>query len=128
MSQQSQYIQVKNQTGALIRQGFVTHATQDYGIQTISFNDLVDGAITPPNNNPKMMPTGPSSKDYWWIGWTNNGTDWVTWMGTKGIHDHESKDSPGTVALVGKLGQKDLAIWFTVDGDSTDKESIDNPW
>jgi hypothetical protein len=124
MSQQTQYIRAKNQTGATIQQGFVTHATGDYGIQTISISNLANNAATPAI----VMPTGPSSKDYWWIGWTNDGKNWVTWAGTDGIHDHESPEAPGTVAMVGKLGQGDLAIWFTVDGDKTDKESIDNPW
>lgn len=124
MAQQTEYIQVKNQTGDTIQQGFVTHATETYGIQTISIQSLADGASTAST----MMSTGPSSRDYWWIGWTNDGANWVTWMGKCGIHDHESPGAPGTVALVGQLGQPDLAVWFTVDGDDTDKESIPNPW
>jgi hypothetical protein len=128
MSQQAAYIQVKNQTGATIKQGFVTHATQTYGIVTIPISNLANNAITPPNNNPTLMYTGPSSKDYWWIGWTNDGTNWVTWMGTSAIHDHDTSGAPGTVALVGQLNQEDLAVLFTVDGDDPDNESITNPW
>jgi hypothetical protein len=126
MSQQSAYIQVKNQTGATIQQGFVTHATESYGTVTIPIHSLANNATTPAT--PTLMYTGPSSKDYWWIGWTNDGTNWVTWMGTSGIHDHETSGAPGTVTLVGKLGQENLAVSFTVDGDNPDQESITNPW
>ncbi|MFL6236354.1 MAG: hypothetical protein ACJ76N_24695 [Thermoanaerobaculia bacterium] len=124
MSQQSAYIQAKNQTGATIQQGFVTHATESYGIQTISINNLADGDPTPAI----AVNTGPSSTDYWWIGWTNDGTNWVTWMGTSAIHGHGELGNPGTVALVDKLGEGGLEISFTVNNESTVKDPIPNPW
>lgn len=124
MSQQTAYIQATNQTGATIQKGFVTHATESYGIQTIPIQNLANNGTTPAI----QMNTGPSSEDYWWIAWTNDGSNWVTWMGTSGIHGHGQDSNPGTVALVDKLGEGGLAIWFTVNNNSVDKESIKNPW
>jgi hypothetical protein len=125
MSQENAYIKVKNQTGATIQQGFVTHATESYGHQTIPVKNLASGATTPA---PTLMYTGPSSKDYWWIGWTNDGTNWVTWMGTSAIHGHDEAGNPGTITLVDNLGEGGLAVSFAVDNDSTDNEPIPNPW
>jgi hypothetical protein len=124
MSQQTAYIQAVNQTGATILQGFVTHATESYGIQTIPINSLAKGDSTPALE----VNTGPSSTDYWWISWTNDGTDWVTWMGTSAIHGHEQAGNPGTVALVDKLGEGGLSITFTVNNQTPDPEPIPNPW
>ena len=123
-AQQTQYIQVKNETGAKIIRGAVTHATKSYGIQTIQVDGLEHGR----SSGLVPMHTGPSSRDYWWICWTNDGKNYVAYSNRSAIHDHENPNAPGTVILRGQLGNDELAVWFVTDGDSTDKDPILNPW
>ena len=123
-AQQTQYIRVKNETGAKIMQGAVTHATESYGIQTVPLNGLDDGHYS----DVVAMYTGPSSRDYWWVCWTNDGKNYVAYSNRSAIHDHENPNTPGTVILRGQLGNDALAVWFVTDGDSTDKDPILNPW
>ena len=124
MSQETDYIYAVNNTGAQIREGYITHATQDYGVQTINLSGLANGAQTPS----ATMYTGPSSRDYWYIAWTNDGTNWVAWCGINAIDDHESPGAPGSVTVFGQLGQSGLQVTFVTDGDTSNTYGITNPW
>src|SRR5262245_18531136 len=85
-AKKTQYIRAKNETGAKILQGAVTHATESYGIQTIKLDGLDDGKYS----DVVTMYTGPSSRDYWWIWWTNDGKNYATYSNRNAIHDHEN--------------------------------------
>jgi hypothetical protein len=118
------FIKIVNTTGKTIISGGVTHVTQDYGSQTIKLSNLADGAET----SVREMITGPSSKDYWYIWWTNDGENYVTFDGTNAIHGHSNIHDPGQIKLRGLLGNSALAVWFYTDGSSEDKKTITNPW
>lgn len=123
MAEQTQYIQVKNSTGKKIVSGAVTHATTDYGVASISLNGLENGATS----KVCEIGTGRGSRDYWWVCWSNNGTDYVAYSNRNAVNKHASSGAPGTVELKGHLGG-DLKVVFTTDGDTVDSYDIKNPW
>ena len=134
MSAQNDYIQINNGTGTTIVSGVVTHITSTpaYGAQSVPFQNLSSNASTPI----ATFVIGPSSTDYWYISWTTDGINYLTWSGTYGIHDHTSESAPGTITLVGGMyvsngtlyPNGDPMVVFQIDGTSVSKETVTSPW
>lgn len=125
MARKTQFVRVKNSTGRTIQKGAVTHATEDHGIQTVSLDNLEDGAYS----ETIEMYTGWMNRDYWWITWSNDGLNFVAFSATNPIHEHETVETPpGTVELIGTLGNGNLAVDFHTDRGKKDHFKIRNPW
>ena len=124
MARKTQYIRVKNSTGRAIQKGALTHATEDYGIQTISLDGLEDSTYS----ETIEMYSDWMNRDYWWVTWSNDGLNFVAFNTTNPIHEHETMEIPGTIELFGTLGNADLAINFLTDRGKKDRFKIKNPW
>jgi hypothetical protein len=124
LSRQDKYLKIRNSTGKTIVKGYITHATEDYDVQTIQINNLADGQDT------DIYPiyTGPASRDYWYISWSHDGQNFIAFSNRNAANGHDSKGDPATIELRGYFGNSALAVWFHTDGSSTDKYDIKNPW
>jgi len=123
MSRQTKYVRVQNCTGKTIVKGHITHATQDYGVQTVPINNLADGQET----DAYEVYTEPSSKDYWYLSWSHDDQNFVAFSQRNALHGHESKDDAGKIVLRGLIGNGALAVWFYVDSGKEDKYDIVDP-
>lgn len=134
MSAETQYIQITNGTGTTIKNGVVTHVTTtpEYGAQSVQIENLANGAST----TAAAFTTGPSSTDYWYISWTTDGVNYLTWAGHEGIHDHTNQATPGVITLVGGMYVQNGTVYplgsplvvFVIDGTDVNKQSVTSPW
>jgi hypothetical protein len=123
MSRQTKYVKARNNTGKTIVKGHITHATQDYGLQTIPINNLADGQET----DAYEVYTGPSSRDYWYLSWSHDDQNFVAFSTRNALNGHESKNEAGSIALRGLIGNGALGVYFYTDGGSEDKYEIIDP-
>lgn len=124
MSKQTQYLNIKNSTGKTIINAVITHATEDYGTQALKVENLLSGTST----DPYTVYTGPGSRDYWWLWWTTDGENYIATYFRSSISDHENKNLPGTIELVGTTGSPDVSANFYTNGNKKDQCDILSPW
>jgi hypothetical protein len=123
MARETKYVRVQNCTGKTIVRGHITHATQDYGVQTVPINNLADGQET----DAYEVYTGPSSRDYWYLSWSHDDQNYVAFSTRNALDGHKTKDTAGKIVLRGLIGNGALAVSFYVDGVKEDNYNIADP-
>jgi len=121
----TQFFAVKNSTGRPIMNGTVTHTTQDYGQGTVVIQNLKPGEQTPAT----QVITGPSSRDYWYLSWSHDGVNHISFCYRNSLGHHENPKLPAVIELVGGFGDEKTGANFITDGSSVDWASIQyNAW